>query len=504
MKVLSLLIAAFLLAACAKQPEAQERPTFNFPFVPQALAWTHGGAVAACAYTGDSNDGCSGTNQNDVFTFQAALGETIGQYARQNGQSWTSDHPWNFNAPGDAGYPVGYDKTLTLQNPAVNTLPSGCTYAASGRLGTGPLVECQSVANITFNGWNFTGVGLLIDHISGSCTLTNNLFAWSSALTTNQLVQIENDASNCPTSRDVEHNVIDGGTAAGNTLVNADSFVDNVQNGGTCTYRYNVWRNTTQRPVNMVNCAALTFDYNVCYLWNQNAESKDHGECFGLFPTTNYAITTFHADYNTIIIDSTTPARLDTSPIFLTSGLAGNNNVLTAGTITGNILVTNVDGADYTTEAAISNIQISSVTTLTINENYADPTGSLYCVVAGDSNYNFSGSISNSAGVITITSVDGQPGSTIVFPGAYLFGTGITTPTQISAYGTNGTTGTGLTGTYQGSVDESVSSFPDGNTNTTFGTFTFGATPNVNLLDGSTITKAGYDLTSGTCNGHHS
>lgn len=105
------------------------------------------GRRLGCAFAGALIDGCE----------KAAGGNFIvpnfSTYARQSGQSWTSSHPWGWNAPA-VDYRIGYRvPDGALKDPIAN-LPKGCEIDTSV-LG-GPMVGCYNYANPTLRGYDFS------------------------------------------------------------------------------------------------------------------------------------------------------------------------------------------------------------------------------------------------------------------------------------------------------------------------------------------------------------
>lgn len=474
----------------------------EFSYAKPSHAWTHGGAVAGpCAYGAYTNssgvsDGCSGAPTNGSFVYA-----NFPNSAKQSGQIWLASHPQAWNVAG-VDYRVGYDTTLTLKDPAVASLPTNCSYSATGRFTGGPEVECNAAASPTFNGFNFGAIGahgatlLVFDsNVTGTCTVTNNKFAWNATFAgqAGQVIFV-NGSAGCV--RDVEDNEFAGAWPGVNNKNQGDGIADNFT--AAATYKYNYFHNMTERPLTARFDGGVVYRYNVVDTVDMTSVAgAAHGEVWTAFSgVTNLTFGTMNSDFNVVVIPSNTPSAAWSAPFFL-----GDNYNQTAPlvTINNNTLVGNLaggQGGTYTDGAAIVMTQYAKITTLTMNDNYVDPTGALYCVLNNVAATSISGS--NSGTTITITAI-GVPGAAAIIPGAWLFSAGIT-PTQISAYGTGGTTGTGLTGTYVGSVSQTNGPWTTVKENTAIGTLNFNT--NKNLIDGSAITTSGYDLSSGTCTGH--
>ena len=153
----------------------------------------HGSNVAAlqCPYGTGLGDGCAGAGSNNVFKAATFYGDGAGWYdlvtnasQQGSGQSWTSSHPWAWNAPG-VDYAVAYDTATPLLDATTN-LPAGCTYSATGSKAGGPYISCQSHANVTIDHLDFTMAGgatgstcvqlEIKSTVTGTLTITNNKF----------------------------------------------------------------------------------------------------------------------------------------------------------------------------------------------------------------------------------------------------------------------------------------------------------------------------------------
>ena len=82
-------------------------------------------------------------------------------HARQSGQKWKSDHPWNWNSCG-IDYACGYyTPTSGLLDPSIAALPNGCAYLATGGSGRTPIIYCSAENNLTIQGYDFSLHGCL-------------------------------------------------------------------------------------------------------------------------------------------------------------------------------------------------------------------------------------------------------------------------------------------------------------------------------------------------------
>jgi hypothetical protein len=168
MKVLAYMkkaVCALLTAVCMAvilTPQAHADERFRLLHGSSACAYGHdscGAIINGVLYTAPINGAFNVSSE-----FAAVGSSSFYQYATSfsNGvgsnQTWTSPHPWAWNAPG-VDINVGYDITVPLKDPtAANMLPGGCsikttTSALNTTLGNGniivrPELYCSGITGI--------------------------------------------------------------------------------------------------------------------------------------------------------------------------------------------------------------------------------------------------------------------------------------------------------------------------------------------------------------------
>ncbi|MGH6987783.1 MAG: hypothetical protein ACRED9_13230 [Caulobacteraceae bacterium] len=185
--LIAAIVCVALAVGCARKASTEPVPAARCPYASAGLP-----------------DGCAGADPNGSFTFQRAYGASFGAYARQSGQSWTSDHPWAWDAPG-VDYPVGYDMTIALHDPSdvnwVNPVTGKslaqqhCHYGLREGSTTAHELDCQDWADfakgvptgsIDIEGYDFSGaltpgapgcIDLYIQNWNGPITVKNNKWA---------------------------------------------------------------------------------------------------------------------------------------------------------------------------------------------------------------------------------------------------------------------------------------------------------------------------------------
>lgn len=116
----------------------------------------------SCARGVRMSDGCAQAGGGNFIR------PNFSTYARQSGQSWSSDHPEAFNLPG-ADYRNGYRlPDGALKDPTTAKLPPGCDVETS-TLG-GPDVECYNAPSLVFSGYDFSLHGCVPLRIHNSVT----------------------------------------------------------------------------------------------------------------------------------------------------------------------------------------------------------------------------------------------------------------------------------------------------------------------------------------------
>ncbi|MBS0334982.1 MAG: hypothetical protein JSS35_19595 [Proteobacteria bacterium] len=459
-----------------------------------AVAALIGGAAAAaeCPYGNAYPDGCAEANPYGAFRQP----QFLTGYARQSGQKWRTDHPQPWNVAG-VDYPIGYDSRLKLKNPARDPLPAGCAFKADSGTAGAPAVHCGHVANLKLEGWDFSkdgGVQLILDpSLTGTTTVANNLFRRGPNLTGGNLVRYEGGTANFV----FQSNVLDSNYPNIPDTRNG-GMVDN-RTGGTAVYRYNAILNSGQRPLAGLFPDGLEAAYNY---WEgismYYSPAGAHGEPIGAFYQPHAAPPYVRYLFNVMFVPGATsgPSITAVGP-FINTGAFGVT--LASAVVRGNTMVSNKRGgaSGFTAESALLGLRIGSIGTLTVQDNYVDPTGALYCVTSDSTAQKIVGSISGHILTVTDLSRTGEA----ILPGAILYG--YANPLKgapvIQPFGAEGTTGRGGIGTYALSGPPQNVAGKEWMTNAAIGTFTFSG--NKNLRDGSTITIDGPQFNQGVCNG---
>ncbi len=144
--------ACLALAACGGGGGGSPATTPSTPTAPTPVV------NPDCPYTGDTaNDGCAGRPAHGSFLVSSFFGAAFPAHAIQSGQTWSNNHPQNFNVAG-VDYAIGYSTDVTLQDPATAPLPTGCTYHTGGNQNPtgGPYIVCVKLTGTTrFENFNF-------------------------------------------------------------------------------------------------------------------------------------------------------------------------------------------------------------------------------------------------------------------------------------------------------------------------------------------------------------
>jgi hypothetical protein len=380
-------------------------------------------STSSCPEGNAYADGCSGApaggnvQHSGFFT----------GYALQSGQSaYATRPPWNVAG---VDYAVGIPAATIqagLKDPSTAALPTGCSYASGA-------VTCQSVANVTFNGYDFSLHNCITlefrSNVSGTITIENSNFEDGSACDS-QFYQL----------------FIDGGAA--NVVLTDNVFNGNAQNfpshmagilqmfsTGTLTSSYDAWLGCPSKCiVDGENGSVSTTDD---YLEGLNWNNLGHGEWdlvqfTGTMPSltisyltylgpssygggataTIYAsggtangstINNFQLDHSTFVqnlsaftgsISGTTLSVAAINSTQLTPGLHLAGPGVTAGTQ----ITADGSGSGGTGTYTVNNSQTVAgqtlyfvgyggpvefayinVSNITINSNYLDPTGAFFC-----------------------------------------------------------------------------------------------------------------------------
>ncbi|MDB5482504.1 MAG: hypothetical protein JWO83_3557 [Caulobacteraceae bacterium] len=347
-------------------------------------------AQANCAYGANGfADGCALANPNGAFQVSAAqfasnqsgvLPDGLAwSGALQSGQTWTSAHPWPWDAPG-IDYPVGYDTTIALQDPAkaavgtgVGQLPPACRYISNPNFpNTGGMrVYCGPAASITIAGFDFSLHGCIAlqfaSNFTGTAIVTNNKFSNGPNCSINNGSMV-NVAS--ATSFTFKNNVVLGNGA---TVSNGMTLILDNAKTGSATNEYNYYYDAPNRVFtsNRMNVSNL---YNYISGLNTKVGTGLHGEV-GIAPGQSGA--TYTNSFNVVMFD--TSSQLNTTSFYMTSTLG-----FQLASADHNVIVSNKTMASGTSAANVSallaEMNPTFYRTLTIVGNYGDPTGALSCI----------------------------------------------------------------------------------------------------------------------------
>ncbi|MDB5482509.1 MAG: hypothetical protein JWO83_3562 [Caulobacteraceae bacterium] len=371
-------------------------------------------AGTACKYSSSqSSDGCASANPRAAFQISAtqfASGRAgtlpnglpwLG--ALQSGQRWPSAHPWPWNAPG-IDYPVGYDTTITLQDPAkamVGTgngkLPKECSYIPNPSTAStgGKRVYCAaSTGPITISGFDFSLHGCVAlqfaSNFTQAATVVNNKFVNGPNCSINNasLVNVANASSFT-----FKNNVVIGNGAT--SISSMTVILDNAKTG-VALDEYNYYHGAPGRIFSS-NRMSVTNAYNFIEGVNTTANTGLHGEV-GIAPGQDGA--SYANSYNVVVFDSN--SQQNTTAFYMTS-----NFTMHYASADHNVIVSNLVGANTAgsaggmsgesvasasapmTRSLVNPASVSALLaemnktvygTLVVADNYGDPSGSLSCI----------------------------------------------------------------------------------------------------------------------------
>ena len=262
----------------------------------------------------------------------------------QSGQSYGGIRPaWKVAG---VDYPVGYDTTLTLKDPAIQAnLPTACTYYQHGRspsaFGGAPVIDCDGGQSFTLNGFDFSGalssatvpttgtcagtpvpacmapsggIDIFIEASTNkgvTCTFTNNRFKFGPN-NHQATLNVNSGAGNPPiyaTSSSTggcngvfQHNDMSGGWP---TYTDDYSFVTWVSSGDL-DFEFNAMHDMSTRPETNSGggCPSVVWRYNYMKNVTMIPWADGHGEEFATF-IGGCAINHVNADFNTLYIPTT-------------------------------------------------------------------------------------------------------------------------------------------------------------------------------------------------------
>ena len=460
------LLAAFALAAL----------TWTAPASAQFMQGGITVVTSACPNAGTASaDGCAGANQNGNFkqstllTANAASGQTLAFFPA-----------WNIAGK---DYPVSYDKTLSLQNPSVASLPTGCAYldsgtsptasTATGARHTGPTLSCGGTGQSAFTGGTLSGMDFTQNSCtwlyfgasaSGTATIKNNHFGSGSNCdgdSASGVALLGGSFAGALMSITFTNNEVEelyNKNTVKTNLINAFFFGNKGTSGSHCAslYQYNYIHDLNGNfAAGKNDFCTLDLQFNV--YTNFNLGPSSHGAFFANTPTagtagTHTVVDRINQQYDICIYTTAATAGQGTTCF----SMLGTQNGFTDYTVTNtdhDTIITNKAGGNgsATVSAAISAVQRPAlITNVYISNNYVDPTGATGCFTNnGDTQVGLTGSVDNGGGsagsTLTVTG-----GSGAFYVGS-LFGnpTGDVAVGYVAPYGTNSTTGTGaMSGTY--------------------------------------------------------
>lgn len=484
-------LAGFLLVIAAILPAQAAHRGNGAPPIP-----------SACPFGVDG--GCAGANPNSSFINPGFLTSAI----QSSQSSILPGHPQPNNMAG-VDYRVGYDTTLTLKDPTTNP-PSGFTYVGPGS--GGPKITSAGFGDLTVTGYdllNPSGVGPVAIVVGSNQT--------SGHVTTISHNKMGNSAT---------HN---GGISVGGfaSLVVKFNEFDDLGLGGSGGFfvfdsrsgagtdidiEYNAFLNISAPRIygGPRGGGSRIFKNNYLYGLDALNQADSEVDLYGGGTGQFTPIPLVDWSYNTIAIPTQIPTFAINAVFLWGTGAMSGTSVTTLNEI-GNTVVINkigVGGSSGGGQAAAGSGLLAggwaSLGTVTLKDNYFDPTGSLFCSNNGSASQSTTASANGN--ILTITAITGLSSNNWE-AGQAINGTGFTTA-HVLAFGTTDpntglpSTGTGLTGTY---VFDGPPQTVASNSSWLI-TPAFAGTPtisgNINLTDGSALAFAGPQLHAPACNNH--
>jgi hypothetical protein len=293
-------------------------------------------------------------------------------YATQSGQTYVTRPPWNVAG---VDYAVGVPSGLVLKDPAVATLPSGCSYSAS-------IVTCRGSGNLTIDGWDFRlhNCTLLdIFNYTGAITIQNSWFKMGpSAQCQNTWGLLRIESSTLGSSLIVQDCQFNGMAPTYPAIGNFISVFD-ARPAGTSLYRYNVFHQSVARPISTTSPSDWTARYN--YIEGVDYGNSAHGEVelIGSTSLTN----NLTIEYNTFLAPANYGGGMTTT-WYISSGNA-NGQKFGSVNVNNNTTAINLFGGKagkvVVSSALLEFAWNNTVSTANILNNYIDPTGAYLCLV---------------------------------------------------------------------------------------------------------------------------
>lgn len=287
--------------------------------------------------------------------------------------------PWNVAG---VDYAVGIPTSVTLSDPTLGGLPSGCSFS-------GHTVTCSG-NNITVQGWDFSLHGGTILSFSGNTTgsvVQNNKFKLDPNCN-DPLVKWTTPAAGTFT---ITQNTFDGGGATCGALTFATFFFGQNGNGATVTITYNYFTNVPQDVADVFGSTTgsmlFVYKYNVTNVQGFQGHPDGLQYNTGNFNNSEVAFNTYYIPANgNGVAGGTQPYHVEA---FNTS--AGNSSAITNTTVHNNTIVTpgTCTGPGFPTGCTI-NFAIACKADAPVSGggpntnvgfqaygNYVDPTGAL-------------------------------------------------------------------------------------------------------------------------------
>jgi len=355
-----------------------------------AHAWLSRGGLA-CPFGSAYSDGCVGAPAGGSYIDRNFFNDV-----RQSGQTYVTRPPWN--VPG-VDYAIGY--TGTLQDPATATLPTGCSYNATGVAGhtTWPTIFCNSFAgatNPTLSGLNLSSVGghscttlMFNNALAGPVTYSNNYYKWDATCGGGPFASISASTA----SVTVTSNTVDMTDASPGEMAAVTIDVTGAQ-----TYQYNVFINSQCRWVsnlaggNTPGDTVIQFNafIGMGYSCSDTGVHLESYETSGGHATGLGTMANFNTSFNVVSMAGSWNGLMAgvVSPFFQNNNGYGTNTV-TNTIINNNVLIGNSANAGVSGLGYLVQLQHNYMTNVSIQNNYVDSTGTFgnyICANAPDSN----------------------------------------------------------------------------------------------------------------------
>jgi hypothetical protein len=333
----------------------------------------------SCKYSG-YDDGCAKAYADGNF-----INPNFFSYAKQSGQgayysapNTPSDHPMPWNVAG-VDYPVGYSKGRKLQDPAVDKLPTGCTYSATGSAAHGAIVVCSKVNNLALKGWDFSLHNCTVldikSSVTGTITIKNSKFVNGSncSVSNGFLAMIENSTI---ANFKFEHNYVDGLAHQYPTSL-IGMIVPFIQ--GRMIVKYNAFLHSPARPMTSNNEGPLEAAYNYWEGWVYQP-SDGHGEVVINYLGNDKHQSLIAYSYNTALEPNDVCANCGTSVWYPTGG--GTNTRIDNVIVDHNTSIVNLHDGQVTVAAASAETSYNTYGAVSFQANYMDPTGAYQCFIS--------------------------------------------------------------------------------------------------------------------------